>query len=314
MIVNGFCKEVFKELPMEFAVEAQNPARASASKAASAKRKLQKKLTEPRNEIMSLLEIKNLHAGVEGTSRSSRARPHVNPGEVHAIMGPNGSGKITLAQVLAGREDYEVTDGSITYEPGEDLLELDPEERAREGIFLAFQYPVEIPGVSNVYFLKAAQRHSQAPRPGRARRDGLPDNYVKEKMEIAQDGRGAAPSAGQRGLLGRREEAQRDLPHGGARAGARGARRDRLRPRHRRLEDRRRRASTRCARPTAASSSSPTTSGCSTTSCPTSCTSWSTARSSRPAARSWRSSSKRRVMSAMDSGEAVAGAPAPTGA
>ncbi len=106
---------------------------------------------------MSLLEIKNLHVKVEDSDIEilKGLDLTLDPGQVHAIMGPNGSGKSTLAQVLAGREEYEVTEGSILYK-GEDLLELDPEERAREGIFLAFQYPVEIPGVSNVYFLKAA--------------------------------------------------------------------------------------------------------------------------------------------------------------
>ena len=100
-------------------------------------------------------------------------RPEVDAGEVHAIMGPNGSGKSTLAHVLAGRDDYEVTGGRCLYE-GKDLLALSPEERAREGVFLAFQYPVEIPGVSNTYFLGGAQRRPQAPRPARARRHGLP--------------------------------------------------------------------------------------------------------------------------------------------
>jgi len=104
---------------------------------------------------MALLEIKNLHAGVDETEILNGIDLSVGAGEVHAIMGPNGSGKSTLAQVLAGREDFEVTAGSVTYD-GEDLLEMDPEERAREGVFMAFQYPVEIPGVSNTYFLKAA--------------------------------------------------------------------------------------------------------------------------------------------------------------
>jgi Fe-S cluster assembly ATP-binding protein len=104
---------------------------------------------------MALLEIENLHAGVDETEILKGIDLSVEAGEVHAIMGPNGSGKSTLAQVLAGREDYEVTEGGVTYD-GEDLLEMDPEERAREGVFMAFQYPVEIPGVSNTYFLKAA--------------------------------------------------------------------------------------------------------------------------------------------------------------
>jgi Fe-S cluster assembly ATP-binding protein len=101
-----------------------------------------------------MLEIKNLHASVNGNEILHGVDLKVNAGEVHAIMGPNGSGKSTLAGVLAGREAYEITDGAVNYE-GKDLLEMAPEERAREGVFLAFQYPVEIPGVTNTYFLKA---------------------------------------------------------------------------------------------------------------------------------------------------------------
>jgi Fe-S cluster assembly ATP-binding protein len=104
---------------------------------------------------MSLLEIKDLHATVGDREILKGIDLTVNAGEVHAIMGPNGSGKSTLAQVLAGRELYTVTSGQVTYN-GNDLLALSPEDRARAGIFLAFQYPVEIPGVSNMYFLKAA--------------------------------------------------------------------------------------------------------------------------------------------------------------
>jgi len=102
-----------------------------------------------------MLEIKNLYARVEDTEILRGINLTVRPGEVHAIMGPNGSGKSTLAHVLAGREDYEVTAGQILYN-GKDLIELEPEERAAEGLFMAYQYPVEIPGVSNKYFLKAA--------------------------------------------------------------------------------------------------------------------------------------------------------------
>jgi len=104
---------------------------------------------------MALLTIKNLHASVAGKEILRGIDLTVNPGEVHAIMGPNGSGKSTLAQVLAGRDLYQVTDGQVLYD-GKDLLTMPPEERAQEGIFMAFQYPVEIPGVSNMYFLKAA--------------------------------------------------------------------------------------------------------------------------------------------------------------
>jgi Fe-S cluster assembly ATP-binding protein len=102
-----------------------------------------------------MLKINNLKASVEGLQILNGLDLEVNAGEIHAIMGPNGSGKSTLASVLAGRENYEVTEGSITFQ-GKDLLELSPEDRAREGIFLAFQYPVEIPGVTSTNFLKTA--------------------------------------------------------------------------------------------------------------------------------------------------------------
>jgi Fe-S cluster assembly ATP-binding protein len=102
-----------------------------------------------------MLEVKDLKAEIAGKEILAGLDLSVNAGEVHAIMGPNGSGKSTLAQVIAGHADYEVTAGSVTYQ-GNDLLELEPEERAREGIFLGFQYPVEIPGVNNAYLLKAA--------------------------------------------------------------------------------------------------------------------------------------------------------------
>ena len=102
-----------------------------------------------------MLTIKNLRASVEGKSILNGINLEINAGEVHAIMGPNGSGKSTLANVLAGRENYVVTDGSVSYRQ-QDLLEMEPEIRAREGMFLAFQYPVEIPGVTNLYLLKAS--------------------------------------------------------------------------------------------------------------------------------------------------------------
>ncbi len=113
-----------------------------------------------------MLEIRNLHARVEDKEILKGISLSVKPGEVHAIMGPNGSGKSTLASVLSGRDGYEVTEGSVEY-LGRDLLELDADERAREGMFLAFQYPVEIPGVNNMYFLRAAvnavRRHRGEP-------------------------------------------------------------------------------------------------------------------------------------------------------
>src|ERR1044072_3603809 len=134
---------------------------------------------------MALLEIKNLHATVAGREILRGIDLTVNAGEVHAIMGPNGSGKSTLAQVLAGRDLYQVTEGSVTYD-GKDLLEMAPEDRAREGVFMAFQYPVEIPGVSNMYFLKAALNAVR-------KQKGLPDldamdflMLVKEKMTVME--------------------------------------------------------------------------------------------------------------------------------
>lgn len=105
--------------------------------------------------IMEMLQIKNLQAGIEGKEILKGINLDIKAGEIHAIMGPNGSGKSTLASVLAGRERFEVTGGEVIFE-GQDLLELSPEDRARAGIFMSFQYPVEIPGVSNVNFMKAA--------------------------------------------------------------------------------------------------------------------------------------------------------------
>jgi Fe-S cluster assembly ATP-binding protein len=104
---------------------------------------------------MKMISIKNLHASVDGKEILKGLNLEVKAGEVHAIMGPNGAGKSTLASVLAGREDYEITEGSVDFD-GQDLLDMETEERAREGLFLAFQYPVEIPGVSNINFLRTA--------------------------------------------------------------------------------------------------------------------------------------------------------------
>ena len=134
-----------------------------------------------------MLEVKYLHAKVGDKEILRGIDLQVNAGEVHAIMGPNGSGKSTLAQVLAGRDAYEVTAGEVLYD-GKDLLEMEPEERAREGVFLAFQYPVEIPGVGNTYFLKAAVNALRKHR-------GLEELgakefliLVKEKMKLLEMG------------------------------------------------------------------------------------------------------------------------------
>ena len=134
---------------------------------------------------MALLEIKNLHANVAGREILRGIDLTVGAGEMHAIMGPNGSGKSTLAQVLAGRDLYEVTGGQVLYD-GKDLLSMPPEQRAQEGIFMAFQYPVEIPGVSNMYFLKAALNTIRKSR-GLEELDAMDFlTMVKEKLALVE--------------------------------------------------------------------------------------------------------------------------------
>ncbi len=132
-----------------------------------------------------LLEIKDLHAGIEGREILKGLNLQINKGEVHAIMGPNGSGKSTLAKVLAGHPTYEVLSGEVLYE-GKNLLELEPDERAREGIFLAFQYPVEVPGVSNAQFLRLAYNEKMK-HLGEEELDPLEFNdYLKEQAKIVE--------------------------------------------------------------------------------------------------------------------------------
>jgi Fe-S cluster assembly ATP-binding protein len=126
-----------------------------------------------------MLDIKNLRVTAEGKEILRGVDLHVDAGEVHAIMGPNGSGKSTLARALAGHPGYEVTEGSVTYE-GRDLLDMDPDERAREGVFMAFQYPVEIPGVNNAYFLKAALN-------ARRKHVGQPELDAMEFMQLIKE-------------------------------------------------------------------------------------------------------------------------------
>ncbi|MGA9451689.1 MAG: ATP-binding cassette domain-containing protein, partial [Verrucomicrobiia bacterium] len=132
-----------------------------------------------------ILEIKNLSAGVEGKQILKGVNLTISAGEVHAVMGPNGSGKSTLAAVLAGRDGYDVTGGEVIYN-GHDLLDLDPEGRAREGLFLAFQYPVEIPGVNSTYFLKAALNEIRKAK-GEPELDAMEFlTVVKDKMKLLE--------------------------------------------------------------------------------------------------------------------------------
>jgi len=126
-----------------------------------------------------MLDIKNLQVNVEGKPILQRINLHVNAGEVHAIMGPNGSGKSTLARALSGHPEYEITSGEVTFE-GKDLLDMDPDERAREGLFMAFQYPVEIAGVNNAYFLKAALN-------AKRKHQGQPELDAMEFMQLIKE-------------------------------------------------------------------------------------------------------------------------------
>jgi Fe-S cluster assembly ATP-binding protein len=132
-----------------------------------------------------MLSIKNLYVSVEGQEILKGINLEVKPGEVHAIMGPNGSGKSTLANVLAGKEEYEVTEGTITY-LGEDLLEKSPEDRAKEGIFLSFQYPVEIPGVPMVNFLKTSVNEHRKHRGEKELTAGEFLKLMREKMDLVE--------------------------------------------------------------------------------------------------------------------------------
>ena len=166
---------------------------------------------------MSLLEVKDLQVRVEDREILHGLSLTVNPGEVHAIMGPNGSGKSTLSHVIAGKPGYEVTGGEILYR-GEDLLEMSPDERAAKGVFLAFQYPVEIPGVVTMHFLHVALN---AQRKARGESQLTTPEFLKKAYAAAASSEYSARNAQARRqcrLFRRREEAQRDFADGAVRA------------------------------------------------------------------------------------------------
>ena len=160
-----------------------------------------------------MLSVTNLDVAVNGDIILNELNLQVQAGEVHAIMGPNGSGKSTLANVLAGHPGYEVTAGSVIYK-GQDLLQMDPEERARQGVFLAFQYPVEIPGVSNVYMLKAAVNQIRKHR-GENELDAVKFlKLVREKMKLVEMKEEFLHRSVNEGFSGGGKKTQRDIPDG----------------------------------------------------------------------------------------------------
>ena len=163
-----------------------------------------------------LLEIKNLHASIDGKEILKGINLTINEGEIHAIMGPNGAGKSTLSAVLTGRDRYEVTEGEITFR-GRDLLAMSPEERSREGIFLSFQYPVEIPGVSNANFMKAAVNAHREAKGFQPLTGSEFLKLMKEKMQLVQMKSDFAKRDVNVGFSGGREKKERSFPDGHAR-------------------------------------------------------------------------------------------------
>ena len=191
-----------------------------------------------------MLKIENLHATVAGKPILNGLTLTVPAGEVHAIMGPNGAGKSTLAYVLGGRPGYEVTEGQRRRFDGQDLLALEPHERAAAGLFLGFQYPVEIPGVSSLQFLREALNSQRRARGEKELSGAEFIKLAQGQAPRARHGRRDAQAPGQCRLFGRREEARRDGPDGHHEPAPRDPRRDRQRARHRRAAKRSARAST----------------------------------------------------------------------
>ena len=224
-------------------------------------------------ETQHVLEIRDLRATAGDKEILRGIDLTVNAGEVHAIMGPNGSGKSTLAQVLAGHPAYEVTGGSVTYE-GQDLLDMEPEERAQAGVFLAFQYPVEIPGVTNAYFLRAAYN---AHPEGEGQEELDPMDFLdllEEKLKLVEWGPEIMSRAVNAGFSGGEKKRNEILQMAVLEPRARDPRRDRLRPRHRRAADRGRRGQRAPPPGQRHDPGDPLPAAARTTSCPTSCTCW----------------------------------------
>ena len=201
---------------------------------------------------MALLEIKNLHVALEdGTEIVKGVDLAVDLNQKHAIMGPNGSGKSTLAYALMGHPSYEVTEGEILFD-GEDVTELGADERAQRGLFLAFQYPHAVPGVTVTSFLRSAINAMRKARNG-GEDDPIPIPEFRTELLAAMEQLKVPRELASRylndGFSGRREEARRDPPDGDAQAADRDPRRDRLRSRHRRAQDRRQRRQRRSSAP-----------------------------------------------------------------
>jgi Fe-S cluster assembly ATP-binding protein len=183
-----------------------------------------------------MLSIKNLYASVEGQEILKGINLEIKPGEIHAIMGPNGSGKSTLANVLAGKEEYEVTAGEVTF-LGDDLLDKSPEERSKDGLFLSFQYPVEIPGVPMVNFIKSAVNEHRKHNGEKELTAGEFLKLMRAKMELVEMKTKLTNRSVNEGFSGGEKKEKRNFPDGHVGTKTGHSRRNRFRVRHRRLEN-----------------------------------------------------------------------------